>query len=139
MADLALKVRTGDAIDVLEAGGRITTGRFAHVSSASIGVLAGGQVREISAEEVRQVRRRGHWTVMGALVGAAVGASGGIYATECRQHFGDCFWSGTAFGTVIGRLIPKRTVVYGSTAATTVRVIPLVSPGRSGVLLWVRF
>ena len=75
----------------------------------------------------------------GALVGAAAGATARLYAEECRQHFGDCLWSGTALGAVIGRFIPKHTVVYGSTAARTVRFIPVISPGRSGVLVWAQF
>ncbi len=138
-AELPGRVRSGDPISVLGVNDRETKGTFARASASSIELQVDGQLRDIPANEIRQIARRGSYLRTGLLIGAVVGATGGVYAEECRRGPFGCLIAAVGSGAIIGRLIPRHVVVYRSTPAPAVTLMPLIGPARGGVVLSVQF
>jgi hypothetical protein len=147
---LWLRVREGDRIEVATSRGEKVRGRFVQASNASVTVTASGDVREIPSSEVRRVTRSGNRYRSGALWGAGVvGTLGAVASASCSATSDQCGnpllvglvfgGTGALWGTMIGALIPKHPVVFGTDSSPGVRVTPLVQVGRVGVALSTRF
>jgi hypothetical protein len=148
--DLWLRVRDGDAIEVATSAGQRIKGRFVQASRTSVTITVGGDLREISSSDVRVVKRKGNRYRSGALWGGALfGTLGALTSAGCSGGSNECgnpalvgAWigsSGALWGTIIGALIPKHTLVYGPDTSTSVRVVPMLQVGRLGVALSASF
>lgn len=145
---LSSRVKPFEKIYVRRASGEEVVGSFSRASEASLTVEVDGQTREIPASDVQQVWRRGGNRVhqgmfFGFLTGAAV-ADTFVAASEGSKSAG--FFVGTVagggagliWGAIIGAFVHERPVVYRTTAPT-VRVMPVLAPGRAGVMVSARF
>ena len=90
--------------------------------------------------------RRGDHLLAGILIGVIVGVTGGVINAvygdgECRRKPTGCLIVAVGSGAIVGKLIPRRGVVYRSTDSGTtassarVRVIPIVTPNTKAVAL----
>jgi hypothetical protein len=141
-----------DRIYVRTTSGEEVVGRFLRASEVSLELEADGQTREILANDVQQVSRRGgsrvkQGTLFGFLTGAAVGiAAMTTSGSESDFSSGDKIFLGTVagggvglfWGAIIGAVLHERAVVY-SAEAPTVHVMPVLAPGRASVVLAARF
>jgi hypothetical protein len=148
--DLWLRVRDGDAIEVATSTGQKVRGRFVQASRTSVTITVGGNLREIRSGDIRVVKRKGNRYRSGALWGgaiigmghalASVGCDGGSAVCGNPALVGAAFAGpGALWGTIIGAVIPKHTLVYGPDASTGVRVAPMLQVGRLGVSLSASF
>jgi hypothetical protein len=148
--DLWLRVRDGDAIEVATSAGQRIKGRFVQASRTSVTITVGGNLREIRSGDIRVVKRKGNRYRSGALWGgaiigmghalASVGCDGGSAVCGNPALVGAAFAGpGALWGTIIGAVIPKHTLVYGPDASTGVRVAPMLQVGRLGVSLSASF
>jgi hypothetical protein len=148
--DLWLRVRDGDAIEVATSAGQKIKGRFVQASRTSVTITVGGNLREIRSSDIRFVKRKGNRYRSGALWGGALfGTLGALSSAGCSGGSHECgnpalvgAWvgsSGALWGTIIGAVIPKHTLVYGLDASTSVRVAPMLQVGRLGVALSASF
>jgi hypothetical protein len=144
--ELWMKIKSGDAVYVLDSSARETAGTFAKVSQSSLELLVDGQIREIPLSDVREIARRGDPLWNGALIGAAVG--GGLTALACGnecttgERVGVIVTSALIWGAVgmgIDALIHGRTVVYRATPLKTVRFMPVLSRHQVSAALSVGF
>jgi hypothetical protein len=145
-------VEPNDRIYVRKTSGEEVVGRFLRASEVSLALEANGQMREIPASDVQQVSRRGgnrvkQGMLFGFLAGAAVGiGSMTTSGSESDWSSGDKIFLGTVagggtgliWGAIIGAVLHERAVVY-SAETPTVHVMPLLAPGRAGVVLAARF
>ena len=151
-AELRLLVKSGDTIRVTSTNGAEVTGRLVDLSSASLVLAAGNDRREWQESDVAGIRqRRGDSLMNGALWGLAAGA-GFCSAAVLRSPediesggavlfaLGLCGAMGTGIGVGIDALIRKDQVIYEPVSrASRLEVVPLVSTGRKGVVLSMRF
>jgi hypothetical protein len=148
--DLWLRVRDGDAIEVATSAGHKVKGRFVQASRTSVTITVGGDLQEIRSSDVRVVKRKGNRYRSGALWGGALfGTLGALSSAGCSGGSDVCgnpalvgAWvgsSGALWGTMIGALIPKHTLVYGPGGSSSVRVAPMLQVGRLGVALSASF
>jgi hypothetical protein len=149
---LSSRVKPTNRIYVRKTGGEEISGRFLGASEVSLTLEIEGQAREIPASQVQRVTKRGgnrvlKGMVFGFLAGAAVGASAlaasgsdSDYSVWDRMFVGTVVGGGTglAWGGIIGAFIHERPVVYLA-PVPTVRLTPVFSPGRAGVVLRAQF
>jgi hypothetical protein len=144
------RVREGDTIEVATIRGHKVRGQFVQASQSSVTLTAVGVVEEIPSSDVRRVTRRGNRYRSGALWGGAlVGTAGAVASARCSGGSSECGnpafvgiavgGAGALWGTIIGALIPKHPVVFGSDTASGVRVAPVLQVGRVGVAFSTRF
>lgn len=138
--EIWMRARSGDTLYVLDTSGRETTGAFARASASSIALLVDGHLREMPESEVRQVERRGSHLGTGVLIGAGVLAIGCVINVrygdgQCRKDPVGSALAAVGAGALIGRLIPKRTVVYRSTGDRAADAPVRVNLAVSGVLV----
>ena len=150
LEELWLRVREGDAIEVVTIRGQKIGGTFVQASRSSVILTVGGDVREIPASDVRVVTRSGNRYRSGALWGGAIiGTAGAVASMACSGGSSECGnpalvgmavgGAGALWGTIIGAMIPKHPVVFGSDTSAGVRVMPVLHPGRVGVALAASF
>ena len=152
---LAVLVKPGDKVSVVDASGREAKGRIGTLSrDAMILVTEAGprQLREGDVATIRQ--RRGDSLLNGAIIGAAAGTA---YFVTLSMHLwdsdggdvivptlvaGGVIFAGLGAGAGVGldALITRRQVIYQKPAgASRVSVVPLVGPGRRGAAVSVKF
>lgn len=142
--ELWMRVREGDSIEVATTRGQKIRGKFVKVSQSSVTVTVGGDVREILSSDVRRVTRSGNRYRSGALWGGLlIGTAGAVASAGCSGGHNECGnpvlvglvlgGSGALWGTMIGALIPKHPVVFGSDSSSALRVSPVLQVGRVGV------
>jgi len=125
--ELWQRARSGDAIVVVDRGGHEIKGSFALASTASIGVVEGGTLREIPGCDVRMVARRGNRKRAGALVGAMLGVFTGLAGTRDTRGAspvaGALFGAGlySTWGSGIGALVTRNIPIYRSVSSGTDR------------------
>lgn len=144
--ELWSRLRPGDTVSVRETKGEEVVGTFARTSESSITVVVEGRPREIPANAVRRVQRRGSQLGRGLLLGPPIGAAifvssalaGGASPGEVVFSAAGGALGGLVWGAIVGRLLPQRRVVFTGTAPA-VRVTPVLAPGRSGAMLSVQF
>jgi len=119
---LSLIVREGDLVSVRDRTGTSIRGRIMDVRTDRLIIDAGGIPRSWSADELREIRRRTHDSVLnGAIIGAVIGGglTSSIYLdNECR---GDPVCAkavivyaviGAAAGAGIDALIRANPLIY---------------------------
>jgi len=150
--ELWQRVREGDKVEVATIRGQKVRGKFVQASQSSVTVAVGGDVREIPSTDVRRVTRSGNRYRSGALWGGAIiGTAGALASTICPVggNVNECGnpvlvglvfgGTGALWGTMIGALIPKHPVVFGSDASSGLRVTPVLQVGRVGLAFSTRF
>jgi hypothetical protein len=146
---LSSRIKPFETIYVRTASGQEVAGSFSHASETSLTMEVDGQIREIQARDIQQVRRRGPNRVKrGMLIGYLTGATIGLSVTmtsESSEKGTGAFLSLTAaggagliWGALIGAFIHERPLVYPA-PGSSVRIIPVVGPGHASVLAWVSF
>jgi hypothetical protein len=150
--ELRLKVAPGDAIYVTDTDGSERRARLLELSSSTLVLDFGRDSRTFTERDVQRIRKRAPdslWT--GALIGAGVGAALGAFAVsfseDCTYRFSSCAGpalSMTAMAAGIGigidALIQGRKVIYepGSRKAPGVSVRPMLAPGKASVVVAIR-
>jgi hypothetical protein len=128
--ELAVRIRAGDTVYIVDAWNGETKGRIATLSDAALTLTVDGARREFAAEAIRRIDRQRRDSVRnGVLLGAGAGAALG-FATgrsadspacprpgiECGQGamigtVGGALW-GAVGGWIVDLLIRKREIVY---------------------------
>jgi len=150
LGDLWQRVREGDTIEVATIRGHRVRGKFVKTSPSSVTLTVGGDVQEFPSNEVRRVTRSGNRYRSGALWGGAlIGTATALTSAGCNGDVNECGnpvlvglvfgGTGALWGTIIGALIPKHPVVFGSDTSLAVRVAPVLQVGRVGVAFSTRF
>jgi hypothetical protein len=148
--ELWMRVREGDSIEVATSRGQKVRGKFVQISQSSVTLIVGGDVRDIPSSDVRRVTRSGNRYRSGALWGGAlVGTASAVASAGCSRDHDHCGspalvglvfgGTGALWGTIIGALIPKHPVVFGSDASPVLRLTPVLQVGRVGVAFSTRF
>lgn len=139
LADLWMRIRSGDAISVREGSGQETAGIFAKVSDSAVSLVVDGQPRDIPSVDVREIARDGDSVWNGFWIGVGIGAAIGAGATAncdgCAHPAAAAVTGGVVYGglgALIDYLRKGRTVVFRA-GSTTVRLRPAVAIGRAGV------
>jgi hypothetical protein len=153
---LAVLVKPGDKISVVDVTGRETRGRIAQLSGARL-ILddAAGPVQLSEAQVARISQRRSDSLKNGALIGAAAGAAYFATMMAIMSQFSDggdviipsaisgavlVVGMGAAAGAGIDALISRRQVIYQKAPGPgRVGLSPLVGHGRRGVAVTVKF
>jgi len=138
LADLGIRVTSGDSLRVTVADGTRTGGAFANVSSSTLRLWVGRQVLEIPFTDIREVARRGDSLRNGFLIGAGIGAflggtvaiGGGVDVLAVPVN---ALLIG-GVGVLIDHVVKGHTVVYRIRSAA-LRLEPRVSVARRGVSL----
>lgn len=151
---LAVLVEPGDRITVRDAAGAETTGRLDTISPHGLTILANGKRIDWTDTDVTRIsQRRQDSLANGALWGLVGGA--GTFVTLavlfCAED--DCDFDpavvgavavyaglGAAVGVGVDALITRRQVIYERAAGSSaLSVAPILSHGRRGVALSLRF
>lgn len=143
---LSSRVLPFEKVFVRTASGSEIAGNFSRASEAALTMDVDGLTREIPATDVQQVWRRGGNQVrkgmlVGFLTGAAVGNLifvGGLGPEAILPATVVGGGTGLMWGALIGALVHERQLVYPA-AAPTVRVMPVLTPDRVGVMASVQF
>ena len=149
---LTVRLRPFDRIYVLTTGGREVAGQFSRATGTSLTVLVRhGLAREIPAGEVQRVWRRGEslakrGMLYGAMVGAAILTIRWLADSDSDASVGDKLvvgpllggLAGGFYGAIIGAFMHERHEVYRA-GPRTVRVMPVIAPGRGGVVVSMQF
>ncbi|MGE5243106.1 MAG: hypothetical protein ACM3SQ_02625 [Betaproteobacteria bacterium] len=144
--ELRLKIQTGDSIYVTDETGRETHGKVLSLSDSTLVLSDDGGRREFTEATVQGIRQRQPDSLLtGALIGAAAGGGLGVaaatfsdecsYAAMSARCVGPALlMTGLGIGIGIGvdALIQGRKPIYEASGAS-VRVSPLLAPGRTGV------
>jgi hypothetical protein len=142
IADLWLRVRQGDTIDVVTLSEQKVTGKFVQASSAFVALMVDGRRREIPSSDVRRVTRAGNRYRSGALWSGAIFGAIGLFSSAgcsgggCGNALFVAMFTGTAgalWGAAIGAAIPKHLVVYDAGTSSAVRVMPMIGRHRVGM------
>jgi hypothetical protein len=144
LGQLSIRVAPEDKIEVVDRTGASRRGRFVRSSATSVTLLVDKRTEEISSTSVRRVNRMGHYAGRGALIGLIAG--GTVDLVACATVEGGCgpgaTYGGALWGTIIGRFIPKRTVVYDPDVTPNVaswQLIPVLTQTRTSLVMSVRF
>jgi len=150
-------LRVGDTVYVTDAAGREHKGTIGGLSASSLSLLVGGTPQDFRKENISTItRRRPDSLGNGALIGLAVGAglaTVGVAALCAGDESCDAGGAilvvglyggiGAGIGVGIDALTPgKKVLVYSAPSASSaarISVSPLVSPGRGGLAVSVRF
>jgi len=146
VAQLWSRIRPGDTISVRSADGHTIKGTFVRGSDSAVVVAVDGQQLQIESNGIESVVRHGSQLGRGVLIGPAVGAltttmsalSSGSSGGEAAFAAAIGGISGLAWGTVIGRILPRHVSVY-QTPSRTIGVAPILAPGQRGALFSVRY
>ena len=149
LGDLPSRVQPFDKISARLSGGEKIAGRLLGASDALLTVEVDGRRQAIPASDVQEIQRRGeNRAKRGAWVGFLAGAAIAdiAVASGSGTEKGAGFVVGTlagggaglVWGALIGAFVHENTVVYRGTAPT-VRVMPVLAPGRSSVTLSLQF
>jgi hypothetical protein len=150
---LRILVKAGNVVSVTDAAGMTSTGEVVELSNSSLRLRVGTLTRELLQADVLKIdQRRRDSLGNGALIGFLVG--GGLAATavlaSCgndRSYVNLCegavplaligMWGGLGAGVGVDALIVHSQTIYRAAApvSSRVRVTPLLSAGRRGVLV----
>jgi hypothetical protein len=149
---LSSHVKPFETIYVRKVSGEEITGTFSRASEASLTMEVDGQTRGIPVSDVQQVWLRGgnrvkQGMLFGFLAGAAIADIAAISSSSgSDSSVGAGIFVGTVagggagliWGALIGAFVHERPLVYRA-AAPTVRVTPVLTPDRIGVMASVHF
>jgi hypothetical protein len=120
-AEAVAGVPLGGVVYVTDASGSTTKGTVSVVKAGMLELLVRGNVRRISADDIRRLEwEKRDSAVNGVLIGAGVGAIPGIYwliadPNECTGMCPEDYVSiaaGAIIGGLIDRAIKKRVTLY---------------------------
>lgn len=152
---LAVVVKPGDKVSVVDNAGSETEGRVGSVSRDALSIVTKAGPRVLGQADVVRVRqRRSDSLVNGMIIGAIAGTA--YFATAAAllkdSDGGDVIVStaivggvlfagaGAAAGAGVDALIARRQVIYERPASgSSVSVAPLLGRGRRGMAVSVRF
>jgi hypothetical protein len=144
LGQLWIRVAPDDKIEVVDRTGASRQGRFVRSSATSVTLLVNERTEEISSTSVRRVNRMGHYTARGALIGLMAGGTADL--VSCATVEDGCVvattYAGALWGAIIGRFIPKRTVVYDTDVTPNVaswQLTPMLTKTRTSLVMSVRF
>lgn len=149
------RVQLGDTVIVSAKDSREIRGKYEHVVDGRLTLRVDGQVREVLLADIQQVAKLGDSSRNGFLIGAALGATGGLLmpyrpcpfppcpSISPGERIGSGAIAGLVFGgmgALTGRVIPGRIVVFRSgPKAAAVSISPSVLPQQRGVRISVSF
>ena len=145
---LGVLVSPGQKISVTDVEGRRYSGTIAGLSSSSLSVMVGNELRQLRESDIAALRqRRSDSLGNGALWGLAAGVTVGM--VQCgRCHVGPGLaigalygGAGASIGVALDALVKSDLVVYQNrgSAATRVSVVPQLAPSHQGVALSIKF
>jgi hypothetical protein len=153
--ELAVLVKPGDKITVVDVTGTETKGRIGKLSHDVLILVTSGRLRQLGDVDVATIsRRRDDSLVNGAIIGAVAGAAyfvtaamllhdsdGGDVIIPTAIAGGVLFAGmGAAAGVGIDALIAGRHVIYQKPVGRArVSVSPIVGDGRRGAAVTVKF
>ena len=149
---LSSRIKPFETIYVRRVSGEEIAGTFSRVSEASLTMEVDGQTRDIPVSDVQQVWLRGgnrvkQGMLFGFLAGAAIADIAVISSSSgSDSSVGTGIFLGTVaggaagliWGALIGAFVHERPLVYRA-AVPTVRVTPMLTPDRIGVMASVHF
>jgi hypothetical protein len=133
---LAAGVQRGDTLQVIDADGQKTTGRFESISASSIVLLVDGQPRDIPASTVRRIVRLRDPLWNGAALGAVMGlvaGAGGCAKGDCGALATGALFLG-AIGAGIDALVGGTRLIYSSAPDAEATVSSHVNLAVSGAI-----
>jgi hypothetical protein len=151
---LAVLVKTGDTITVVDVTGAETRGRVGKLSRDSLFLLTEAGLRQLGEADVATIsQRRGDSLMNGAIIGAVAGTAyfvtgavllndsdGGGPIIPAAIAGGVLFAGvGAGAGAVIDAMIAGRHVIYQKPARSKVSVSPIAGHGRRGAAVTVTF
>jgi hypothetical protein len=152
---LAVLVKPGDKISVVDANGSAMEGRIETLSRDAITVLTPSGLRALREDDVTTIRQRRDDSLRnGAIIGAVAGTAyvatalavlrdrdgGGIIIPSAIVGIAAIAGIGAAAGAGIDALITRRQVIYEKgSARTKVSVSPLFRHGRRGAAVAIVF
>ena len=152
---LAVLVKPGDKITVVDAAGRETGGRIGTLSSDALVLMTSTGPRHLTEGDVAAItQRRDDSLKNGAIIGAVAGAAYYVTAAALLSGIDDgeviirtaiaggvlFAGLGAAAGVGIDALISRRQVIYQTRAPrSSATVSPVLSHGRRGVAVTMRF
>ena len=152
---LAVLVKPGDTITVVEVNGRATTGRIGKLSRDALILVTPAGPRQLGEVDVATIsQRRGDSLKNGAIIGAVAGTAYFVTAAALLRDSdgGDVIiptaiaggvlfaGMGAAAGVGIDALISRRQVIYQKPAGrSSFSVSPVFGHGRRGAAVRVTF
>jgi hypothetical protein len=152
---LAVLVKLGDKVSVVDASGREAKGRIGMLSRDAMILVTEAGPRKFGEVDVAAIsQRRGDSLLNGAIIGAAAGTAyfvtlsmllwdsdGGDVIVPTLIAGGVVMAGmGAAAGVGLDALSTRRQVIYQKPAgASRVSIVPLVGPGRRGAAVSVKF
>ena len=126
------RLKAGQGIEVIESRMQRHTGEFVNVTDQVLTLQAGGADLSIKREDIVRVStssgpRRGEHTVIGLLVGGAIGAGIGALAGSSHGFLGASdrgiaalvgIVIGAPSGALVGAMIPAHSTVYRAAPGT---------------------
>ena len=143
-------LKTGDPLTVTDTRGELVRGKLVQLDDTGIVLNPGNnERRRFEAQMVNTIEKRDplrNGALIGLAIGAPLGVLGGVFAANLEG--GEyVLWGvldgaiyggiGAAIGTGIDALIGGHKVVY-ERAKTTVKLAPLLSKDRKGIMLTLR-
>ena len=150
LATVGSRVEPAETVYVTLASGNQIRGRFVRATATALTVEVRDTQQEFLSGDVRVISRRGaHHARQGmkyGFLGGAVIADIAVLASGSSEDAGARLListlaggaAGLFWGGVMGAVIHERQVVYKA-AEPTVRVVPVLSPGRAAVAVAARF
>lgn len=145
-------VPIGDVVHVTDMTGVTLKGKLTAVTDDGVQLKVRSEIRSVATADVRRIQwQQPDSLLTGVLIGAAIGATPGIYwliadPNECSRMCPEEYALiavGAVLGGVIDRAITRRVTVYAaevpSGRAMSVRIGPLVVRDRKGVRVSVKF
>jgi hypothetical protein len=152
LAVAVARVPIGDVVYVTDTTGATLKGKLAAIADDAVQLKVRAEVRSVATTDVRRIQwQQPDSPLTGVLIGAAIGATPGIYwlIADPNECTGLCpedyalIAVGAAIGGLIDRAITRRVTVYAAEApsgrAVSVRIGPLVARDRKGVSVALKF
>ncbi len=155
LRELQLLVRPGETVTVTDARGREVEGRIETLSPSLLALSGRSGPHEWTETDIVSVRQRksdslGNGALIGLAVGGGIGLAGGIAASQDEPNesgwivFGMALYGGIGAGIGVGidAMIRDEYVIFQPASApprTEVRLVPLLTPKRQGLLVSVAF
>jgi hypothetical protein len=153
LRELQLLVRPGETVTVTDAQGREVKGEIQTLSPSLLALSDRSGSHEWTESDIVSIRQRksdslGNGALWGLAVGAGVVLVAGLSTAEGPDE--DWVWLAAAFyggvgagiGVGIDAMIKKDYVIFEPSSApppTEVRLVPLLTPKRQGLLVSVAF
>jgi hypothetical protein len=155
LRELQLLVRPGETVTVTDARGREVQGRIETLSPSLLALSGRSGRREWTETDIVSIRQRkgdslGNGALIGLAVGGGIGLAGGISVAQDEPNesgwivFLTALFGGIGAGIGVGidAMIRDDYVIFQSPSVpprAEVRLVPLLTPKRQGLLVSVAF